>query len=98
MSNIKALLIGALVGCSCVLPVQAGNMDMQPGQVMLVTTKGNVHIIGKPDKALYDHMMSKGDAMPTAVIMMLTEDGKMVISKDTKMNDGKPLSEAVLAK
>ena len=83
MSNMKAWLIGALVGGLCVLPAHADNMDLQPGQMMLVTTKGNLHIMRKPDKALYDHMMSKGDAMPTGVIMMLTEDGKMVISKDT---------------
>ena len=98
MSKIKTRLIGALIACTYVLPVLADNMEMQSRQMMLVTTKGNLHIMRKPDKALYDYILSKGDAMPTGVVMMLTQDGKMVIAKDAKMNDGKMLSEAVLAK
>lgn len=98
MSKLKTLIMGTLTACAISLPVLADDMKMHEGQMMLLTTSGELHIMSKPDKSMYDYMMKKGDPMPTNVVMMMTQDGKMVITKDAKMDDGKMLSEVLTAK
>ena len=97
MLNFKTVAIAALAACAFSLPALADEMKMQEGQVVIMMTDGQMHVIKTPDKAMSDMLMQHGDAMPAGVMMMM-HGGKMMIMGDKKTDDGKMMFDAMMKK
>ena len=97
MLKIKTILIGAFVATVLTLPVVADEMKIQEGQVVVMMTDGQMHVVKTPDKKLSDLLMQHGEAMPAGVMMMM-HGGKMMIMGDKKMDDGKMMFDSIMKK
>ena len=97
MRKMAILITLAIVSIAAGAP---GGVYMEEGTFLLVQPDGQTMTMtpsaGKM-KMLEDAMMKHGTGMKSPIIVMM-HDGKMMMMNDMKMDDGKMMSDEIMAK
>lgn len=72
----------------------AGAMMMKPGEMMTMRPDGTMAMGMTPDAMMGADMMKMAKPMEGCVMVMMGQDGKMVMMDDMKMADGKMACDA----
>ena len=91
-----ALMAGAFAA-----PALADEMQMKPGQMMMMGTDGKMTTMQMDNSKMSKEMMGmmdKAAPMKSPMMMMMGTDGKMHMSEDMKMPDGKMMSDPMMMK
>ena len=94
------IILSALLAAAFAAPAVADEMQMKPGQMMMMSPDGKMMTMPMDDKMAKDtmSMMEKAPAMKAPMMMMMGADGKMHMSDDMKMPDGKMMSDPMMKK
>ena len=94
------MMLGA-VGIMAATASAAAAMDsmmMDKGMTMMVMPDGKTATMKSMDDKTMSMMKDMAKPMDKAVIMMMGADGKMYMMEDTKMPDGKMMSDGMMMK
>ena len=96
----STIILSALMAAAFAAPALADEMQMKPGQMMMMGPDGKMMTMQMDDKMAKEAMgmMDKAQAMKGPMMMMMGSDGKMHMSDDMKMSDGKMMSDPMMMK
>jgi len=77
-------------------PAFAAETMMRKGETVMMMPNGAMARMMHTDKAMTDAMMKDAKPMDACVVMMMGSDGKMYMTNDMKMADGKMACESAM--
>ena len=98
--RISMMLLGAaaIVAATTVGAAAMDSMMVEKGMTMMVMPDGRMATVKAMDDKSMSMMKGMAKPMDKAVIMMMGADGKMYMMEDSKMPDGKMLSDSMMMK
>ena len=94
------MVLGAagIMAATTIAAVAMDSMMMDKGSTMMVMPDGKTATMKTMDDKMMSMMKDQAKPMDKAVIMMMGTDGKMYMMEDTKMPDGKMMSDSMMMK